>query len=118
MDAGPARNRVLKRGDGEHRNRPRRIVGDGSGLSAARPVAGGGCLCLSCGTRRLADPRSLTSQLLETRVDRRKIVGSSRTSASATQFVEARADHRKIIGSSGSGHISSPLSLDQAFVPT
>jgi len=48
---------------------------------------------------------------LETLVDRRKIVGGSRTSAFATQFVEASADHRKIISSSGSGHISSPVSV-------
>lgn len=59
----------------------------------------------------LADPRTLTAQLLEMRVDRRKIVGGARTRAFATQLVDARADHREIISSSGSGHISSPLSL-------
>ena len=59
----------------------------------------------------LADPRTLTAQLLETRVDRREIVGGARTRAFATQLVDASADHREIISSSGSGHISSPLSL-------
>ena len=84
---------------------------DGPGLSANRPVAGGGCLWVRRRGAGLADPRTLTAQLLETRVDRRKIVGSSRTRAFATQLVDASADHRKIISSSGSGHISSPLSV-------
>jgi hypothetical protein len=61
----------------------------------------------------LADLRlgTLTAQLLETRADSRKIIGSSGTSMFATQLVEASADHRKIIGRTGSGHISSPLSV-------
>jgi len=49
---------------------------------------------------------TLTAQLLETRVDRRKIIGSSGTSWLATQFLDASADHRKIVSGTGPGHIS------------
>jgi hypothetical protein len=51
---------------------------------------------------------TLATQFLETRMDYRKIVGRSRTSALPAQLFEASADHRKIIGRSGSGHVSSP----------
>jgi hypothetical protein len=63
----------------------------------------------------VADPFSgaltLKAQLLETRVDHRKIVGGSRTSALTPQLFNASADHRKIIGRTGSGHVSSPPSV-------
>jgi hypothetical protein len=51
------------------------------------------------------------AQLLETRVDDREIVVSSRTSPFATGLVDASADHCKIVDPTGSGHISSPLSV-------
>jgi hypothetical protein len=55
------------------------------------------------------DALTLTAQLSETRVDRRKIIGSSWASSLATQFVDASADHRKIVSGTGSGHIFSPI---------
>jgi hypothetical protein len=51
----------------------------------------------------------LTAQLLETRMDRHKIIGSSGTSPPATKFLDASADHRKIVSGTGSGHIFSPF---------
>ena len=96
-----------------HRNKPRRILGDGPRLAAALPVDSGGCWWLC---RRAAGPAdaglgTLTAQLLETRADHREVVSSSRTSTFATQLVDASADHCKIVGRTGSGHISSPLSV-------
>jgi hypothetical protein len=52
---------------------------------------------------------TLTAQLFETRVDRRKIISSSRTSPLVTQLLDASADHRKIVSRTGSGHIFSPF---------
>jgi hypothetical protein len=46
---------------------------------------------------------------LETRVDRRKIIGSSATRPLATKLLDASADHRKIVSGTGSGHIFSPF---------
>jgi hypothetical protein len=52
---------------------------------------------------------TFTAQLLETRMDRCKIIGSWGTSSLATQFLDASADHRKIVSGTGSGHIFSPF---------
>jgi hypothetical protein len=52
---------------------------------------------------------TLPAQFLETRVNDRKIVGSSRASALAAQLFDARTDHRKIIGRAGSRHFLSAL---------
>jgi len=51
---------------------------------------------------------TLTAQLLETRVDRRKIIGSS-GSPLATKLLDASADYRKVVSGTGSGHIFSPF---------
>ena len=60
------------------------MIDDGSSLIAAARVADGRSVRPTAGA---ADPRSgvlaLTAQLLETRVDDRKIVGSARPSALA-----------------------------------
>jgi hypothetical protein len=52
---------------------------------------------------------TLTTQLLQTRMDYREIVGSSRTSSLAPELFDASADYREIVGRTQSGHISSPL---------
>jgi hypothetical protein len=52
---------------------------------------------------------TLTTQFLQTRMDYREIVGSSRTSSLTTELFDASADYREIIGRTQSGHISSPL---------
>lgn len=82
-----------------------------------QPIRGPACCPGSLWIRRraagLAGSRlgTLTAKLLETPVDHREIVGSTRTSAFVTQFVEASTDRRKIIGCTGSRHISSPIRL-------
>ena len=77
------------------------------------PVADGGCLWWSKGAAGASGSHlgalTLTAQLLETRVDRRKIIGSSGISPLATKFLDASADHRKIVSGTGSGHIFSPF---------
>jgi hypothetical protein len=97
---------------GYRRNNPRRVIDDGLTYPRAGLLAGGG-FWLRRGAAGLADQRlgTLTSQLLEPRADRRKIIGSSGSSMFATQLVEASTDYCKIVGRTGSGHISSPLSV-------
>ena len=86
---------------------------DGPGLTTSRPVTDGGCLWRSKGAAGASGSHlsafTLTAQLLETCVDRRKIIGSSGTSSLATQFLNASADHRKIVSGTGSGQIFSPF---------
>jgi hypothetical protein len=86
------------------------MVGDGPRLFAGRSVAGSGCLwprrCAAGVAGACLDAITLTAQFLETRVNDRKIIGRSRSSALTPQFFDASADHRKII--SRTSHISSP----------
>lgn len=83
------------------------------GLSTRRSVTRGWSLCSDHAAAAASGLHlgvlTLTAQLLETCVDRRKIIGSSGTSSLATQFLDASADHRKIVSGTGSGHIFSPL---------
>jgi hypothetical protein len=80
-------------------------------LAVLLPTAGafGGARALRGASGSYLGALTLTAQLLETRVDRRKIIGSSGTSPLATKFLDASADHRKIVSGTGSGHIFSPF---------
>jgi hypothetical protein len=82
------------------------MTGDGSSLFADPPVADGRCVRLR--VAGVADPRSgaltFAAQLLETRPDDRKIVGSSWASALTPQLFDASSDHRKIVSRARLGH--------------